>query len=251
VPDAFASPTVERRASTMTKYHEHPPSVAGHDGLSSEDFERAGVRAAERRFGARDLIFAPGDSGAQLYFVLEGMVRLYKIYGDSREATVALLTRGDVFGEPGLGETKRQDAFAETMVASRVAVVRKPNLVEAVKRNPEFALGLFSSFSRRLGRSEETIESLLDREVSARLATLLSHLAGRFGEPDGPATALSVRLTHQDLASMVASTREAVSKVMSEFRRAGLIEVRGRRISVSPRLAETRLDKRFSVPGAA
>jgi CRP/FNR family transcriptional regulator len=236
----------------MIESHREPPSaVAGHDGLSIEDFERAGIRAAERRLGARDLIFAPGDSGAQLYFVLEGVVRLYKIYGDSREATVALLTRGDVFGEPGLGGTTHQDDFAEAMVASRVAVVRKPSLVEAVKRRPEFALELFSTFARRLGRSDETIESLLDREVSTRLATLLSHLAGRFGDPDGPATTLSVRLTHQDLANMVASTREAVSKVMSEFRRAGLIEVRGRRISVSPRLAETRLDKPFSVPGAA
>ena len=232
-------------------YHESSPSSAGHAGLSFEDLERAGIRTAERRFGARDLIFAPGDTGAQLYFVLEGMVRLYKIYGESREATVALLTRGDAFGELDLGGTKRQDDFAEAIVASRVAVVRKPSLVEAVKRRPEFALGLLSSFSRRVGRSEETIESLLDREVSARLATLLSHLAGRFGEPDGPAMVLSVRLTHQDLANMVASTREAVSKVMSEFRRAGLIEVRGRRISVSPRLAETRLDKSFSVPGAA
>ena len=236
----------------MIEHHrEPPPADAGHDGLSIEDFECAGIRAAERRFGARDLIFVPGDSGAQLYFVLEGVVRLYKIYGDSREATVALLTRGDVFGEPSLGGTTRQDDFAETMVASRVAVVRKPSLVEAVKRRPEFALELYSSFSRRLGRSDETIESLLDREVSTRLATLLSHLAGRFGEPDGPATVLSVRLTHQDLANMVASTREAVSKVMSEFRRAGLIEVRGRRISVSPRLAETRPDKPFSVQGAA
>jgi len=236
----------------MIEHHrEPPPAAAGHEGLSIEDFERAGVRAAERRFEARDLIFAPGDAGVQLYFVLDGVVRLYKIYGDSREATVALLARGDVFGELGLWGTRRQNDFAEAMVASRVAVVRKPSVVEAVKRRPEFALELFSSFSRRLGRSDETIESLLDREVSTRLATLLSHLARRFGEPDGPATVLSVRLTHQDLANMVASTREAVSKVMSEFRRDGLIEVHGRRISVSPRLAQTRLDKPFSVPGAA
>ena len=49
---------------------------------------------------------------------------------------------------------------------------------------------------------------------------------------------VDVRLTHQDLANMIASTREAVSKVMSEFQREGLIEVRRRRISITPRLAE-------------
>ena len=230
---------------------ETPPASAGHNNLSLEDFERAGVRVAERRFGARDLIFAPGDPDEQLYFLLEGTVRLYKIYGDCREATVALLADGEVFGEPEFGGTTRQKDFAEALVASRVAVVRKSNLTEALRHRPEFALKLFSAFSERLGRSEETIESLLDREVSTRLATLLSHLAERFGEPDGSGAALNLRLTHQDLANMVASTREAVSKVMSEFRRGGLIEVQGRRISVSPRLAEVRLGNPPSVPGAA
>jgi CRP-like cAMP-binding protein len=65
------------------------------------------------------------------------------------------------------------------------------------------------------------------------LATLLSHLGDRFGEPCNSGTVLKVRLTHQDLANMIASTREAVSKEMSGFQRAGLIEVRNRRIVVN------------------
>jgi CRP/FNR family transcriptional regulator len=82
------------------------------------------------------------------------------------------------------------------------------------------------------------IESLLDREVSARLATCLFHLSERFGDTSGSGTVLNVRLTHQDLANMIVSTREAVSKVMSEFQREGLVEVRSRRIYITPRLAE-------------
>jgi CRP-like cAMP-binding protein len=97
---------------------------------------------------------------------------------------------------------------------------------------------LLFSFSERLKQSDEVIESLLDREVSARLATLLLHLSNRFGETNGSGTVLNMRLTHQDLANMIVSTREAVSKVMSEFQRNGLIEVRNRRIAVTPRLAE-------------
>jgi CRP-like cAMP-binding protein len=191
---------------------------------------------AERRLAAKDMIFAPGDPDDQVYFLLEGTVRLYKIYGDYKEATVALLAEGDVFGELSLEETSRQNAFAEAVTDARVAVVRKSVLNEVTKRCPEFALRLFSSFSERLRQSDETIESLLDREVSARLATLLSHLGDRFGEPDGSGTVLKVRLTHQDLANMIASTREAVSKEMSEFQRAGLIETRNHRIVVNRQL---------------
>jgi CRP/FNR family transcriptional regulator, global nitrogen regulator len=148
-------------------------------------------------------------------------------------------------------ERSCQNAFAEAVTDARVAVVRKSVLNEVIKRSPEFALKLFSSFSERLRQSDETIESLLDREVSARLATLLSHLGDRFGEPYGSGTVLKVRLTHQDLANMIFSTREAVSKEMSEFQRAGLIEVRNRRISVAPQLAKRRSSETLSNPGTA
>ncbi len=206
--------------------------------LGLEDFEEAGIRVSERHLGAKEFVFAPGDPDGQLYFLLEGTVRLYKIYGAYKEATVALLKDGGVFGGLSLDEGSWQDVFAEAVTEARVAVVRKSVLSEVIKRRPELAMKLLFSFSERLRQSDEVIESLLDREVSARLATLLSNLGERFGETDGSGTVLNVRLTHQDLANMIFSTREAVSKVMSEFQREGLIEVRSRRISITPRLAE-------------
>ena len=72
----------------------------------------------------------------------------------------------------------------------------------------------------------------MHREVSTRLATLLISLGERFGESNGVGTLIDVRLTHQDLANMIASTREAVSKVMSELQRDGVIESRNRRIII-------------------
>src|ERR687898_1611344 len=224
---------------TLIKQYAEPfASAASCRHLSLDDFEEANIRVAERRFGAKDMIFAPGDPDDQLYFLLEGTVRLYKIYGEYKEATVALLKDGGVFGELTLEETPRQNAFAEALTDVRLARVRKSALNEVIKRHPDFATKLFFSFSERLRQSDEVIESLLNREVAARLATLLLNLGDRFGETEGSGTVLKVRLTHQDLANMIVSTREAVSKVMSEFQRAGLIEVRNRRISVTPQLAE-------------
>jgi len=236
----------------MIMHHAKPLTpAAGQRHISLEDFERESVRVAERRYAAKDTIFAPGDPDGQLYFLLEGTVRLYKIYGGHKEATVGLLNNGGVFGELGLDEGSRQSVFAEAVTGVRVAVIRKTILTEMIKRRPQFALKLFSSFSERLRQSDEVIESLLDREVSARLATLLSHLGDRFGEAKGSGTVLKVRLTHQDLANMIVSTREAVSKVMSEFQREGLIEVRNRTIMVTPQLLNMRPREFSSSPGAA
>ena len=207
--------------------------------LDLEDFEEVGVRVAERRFCARDLIFAPGDPDGQLYFLLEGTLRLYTIYGQYKEATIALLKDGGIFGELSLDEEGWQNVFAEAVTSARVAVVRKSVLANVIKRQPEFIIKLVYSISERLRQSDEVIESLLDREVSARLTTLLLNLGDRFGEVDGSVMVLNVRLTHQDLANMIFSTREAVSKVMSEFQRDGLIEVRNRKIAINPQLAKT------------
>src|SRR4028119_2174229 len=110
----------------MLKHHvdfSEDITTSGYIGI--EDFEDAGVRVAERVFRAKDLIFAPGDPDGQLYFLLEGTVRLYKIYGEYKEATVAPPKRGGVFGELGRDGGSRQRCFAETVSGARVAVVRK------------------------------------------------------------------------------------------------------------------------------
>ena len=214
-------------------------ATATTESLGPEDFERAGVRLAERRFEAKDVIFAPGDPDDRLYFLFEGTVRLYKTYGYYKEATTALLKEGAVFGKLSLVEGYWQNNFAEAVTDAQVASVQKNMLTEVTKRKPEFALKLFASFSERLRQSDEVIESLLHREVSARLTTLLLSLGDRFGEANGAGTLLGVRLTHQDLANMIASTREAVSKVMSEFQREGAIEVQNRKIVLHPELMKT------------
>src|SRR5215211_2376916 len=202
------------------------------EGFDLDDFERVGLRVVERRFEPKDTIFTPGDPDDQLYFLLSGAVRLYKIYGDYKEATTALLKDSGVFGKLNLVEGRWQDVFAEAVTEARVASIQKSALERVIKSNPEFALRLFSSLSERLRQSDEVIESLLHREVSTRLATLLVNLGERFGEDDRAGVLIDVRLTHQDLANMIASTREAVSKVMSELQRDGVIESRNRRIVI-------------------
>src|SRR3712207_7412666 len=83
------------------------------EGFSLEDFEKGGIRAVERCYKARDVIFAPGDPDNQLYFLLEGTIRLYKLYGEFKKATTALLKDHGVFGKLSLVEGRWQDVFAE------------------------------------------------------------------------------------------------------------------------------------------
>jgi CRP-like cAMP-binding protein len=85
------------------------------EGFDLEDFEEVGLKAVERRFGPKDMIFAPGDPDDQLYFVLSGTVRLYKIYGDYKEEVMS------EFQRDGHIETRNR----------RIAILDRAALMEA------------------------------------------------------------------------------------------------------------------------
>src|ERR671918_1890585 len=114
------------------------------EGLVPKDLEMLGIRLVERHYTAKDIIFAPGDLDDRLYFLLRGTVRLYKIYGDYKEATTALLNERGVFGKLNLVEGRWQDVFPEAVTDSRVASIQKASIERVIKSDPGFALKLFS-----------------------------------------------------------------------------------------------------------
>lgn len=199
-----------------------------------------GLRTVERRYASNAEIYTPGDPADSLYLLLSGVVRTYKTYGELKEATTALLKDGGVFGALDLTEEGgRQQETAEAVTEARVLIVRKSALAWLVRRRPEVSFALFSAFSERGGQTEALHGILLQREVTSRLAMLFLHLGKRFGErgETGELT-IDLGLTHQQLACMTASTREAVSKAMIELREEGLIDVRDRkRIALPDMLA--------------
>ena len=197
--------------------------------------EEAGLRVAQRRYEPAQTIFMAGDPAESLYLLIEGVVQICKDYGNYRRATVALLKDGGGFGEFGLFGKDRQSASALAMTDCRVASIRKGDLRLAMERHPGLAVEMFQVFSEKLRHSEQTMAILLHRGVAARLASLMPVLAERFGKHGGDGAGLTIPLAHEELAEMVACTREAVSKALGELRSEGLIELGHRKITITDR----------------
>src|SRR5215212_3897749 len=189
-----------------------------------ECLEASGVTIIERRYAPGEHPYMHGDPDEGLWFLLAGTLKVYKLYGAFREATVRLLDGEGLFGEPSLRAEGRHRDSAEALYACRAAKVPKGPLLRLLSEDASCAPALLGAFAGCGEEREAAVGRLLSREVDRRLACLLVELAERFGEEDGRERKLGVHLSHQDLSRMVACTREAVSKAIGGLRAAGLIE---------------------------
>ncbi|MDQ3966375.1 MAG: Crp/Fnr family transcriptional regulator, partial [Actinomycetota bacterium] len=140
----------------------------------------------------------------------------------------------DIFGHLAFAGEAKQRAYAEAVTECKVTKVPKIFIERAIRREPQAALKMMTLLELRLVQYEELVKCLLPRETEVRLANLLPILARKFGEKseDGRFVTIDLRLTHQDLAAMVASTRESVTKVLNEMRNRSVVEVEGGRITL-------------------
>ena len=217
-----------------------PPRKAS-AALILSRLEGAGVRVAERPFEAGEAIYSRGDPDRYLYFLTEGVLKLYKRYGGHKGAIVTLVEEGSVFGEPEPQARGAHRDDSEAVVACRVAAVDKVALEYHVRRDPRCALALVTVCEQWVQQRERVIMRLAHWPSRPRLAAALFESANRFGEPTEEEVAIGVHLTHRMLADMIASSRVGVSREMARFRREGLIKTRGKgRIVLldKPRLAE-------------
>ena len=203
-----------------------------------------GIASADRVYQPGDAIYSEGEYGDALYVLISGVVKLFRPYSGSKEATLRLLKSWDIFGHLAFAGEARQRAYAEAVTECKVTKVPKIFMERAIRREPRAALKMMTLLELRLVQYEELVKCLLPRETEVRLANLLPILAKKFGErgEDGSVT-IDLRLTHQDLAAMVASTRESVTKVLNEMRNRGVIEIEGGHITLKDYAALSKLSR--------
>lgn len=204
-----------------------------------------GVASADRVYQPGDAIYSEGEYGDALYVLISGVVKLFRPYSGSKEATLRLLKPWDIFGHLAFAGEAKQRAYAEAVTECKVIKVPKIFMERAIRREPRAALKMMTLLELRLVQYEELVKCLLPRETEVRLANLLPILARKFGErgDDGRSVTIDLRLTHQDLAAMVASTRESVTKVLNEMRNRGIVEIEGGRITLTDYAALERISR--------
>ncbi len=183
-------------------------------------------------FKEHDILFHQGDSIVDVFFVLSGLIRLYRVGKDGRQADVAVFSKGEMFADNTM-YLGRATASAEAAEASVIARFDSAKLRQLAAADPDVAQAFIEHLCHRGKMTEDLLAQ--DRLLTAtqRVASyILSHC------PNGTATSFSFRLPFQKsvLAGKLGLAPEALSRAFSTLRRSGVI-VKGRIIEIHDRLA--------------
>lgn len=198
------------------------------DRLSEPDLHRLAALSHMREYPRGQPIILGSEPDPDLiYLVKNGRVKIMAISPEGKKQILAILERGDVFGElapAGSGVPPYVEAFDHTVVCT----LHRTLFEDIIRRTPEVGLRVIAALARRLRATEQEIEDLALRDVPGRLAAILLRLVEEHGEPHGAGIRLSVRLTHEDIANMIGSTRETITALINRFRDEGLLTVEQR-----------------------
>jgi CRP-like cAMP-binding protein len=176
-----------------------------------------------------------GEGATSIAMLSLGRVRLTRGLSDGKTLSLGYRGAGDILGEASLGGVAqhRESAIAtEDVEALQIPVLTFKNLMGT---DASFAAAVVSMLIERHTDTEERLASMLFRNVEARLCEFLLKAATRWGIPDPRGVLISAPFTHQEMASMIGSTRETVTLTLGELRRKGVIEIDRRRIVVLDR----------------
>lgn len=192
--------------------------------LPDEDVTLLASRGRVRRYNAGSTIFHEGDAGDALYVVVDGSVRISRLSGSGSEATLAIVSKGDCFGEFALLDSRPRSATAIAQVPTRTFVVSRDDFRDWVRQRPEASLALLETLSLRLRRTDEVITDLMFLDLPHRLAKHLLGLVGSQGDTP-PGRRARIQVTQGELASMLGVSRESVNKQLNQFARDGWITI--------------------------
>ncbi|WP_164002167.1 Crp/Fnr family transcriptional regulator [Pyxidicoccus caerfyrddinensis] len=200
--------------------------------LEGEDLEQLSALLRTRRYAKGEVIFHQGDVGTALYVIRKGEVAIRLSSPDGKEVILALLDRGDFFGELALldGEPRSTDAVAreETDLLS----IQREDFRVFLNARPKVALGLLANLSRLVRHVTQLVHDTTFLDARARLVRVLLELARNQGQQGSEGVVIPQKLTQTELANLCGLTRESTNKWLRFYVREGLLAYEGGRITL-------------------
>ncbi|MCZ8523875.1 MULTISPECIES: Crp/Fnr family transcriptional regulator [Paenibacillus] len=193
--------------------------------LSAAELESVAPLFQERKFKKGTILFLEGDPGDEFYLIGSGVVKIYRI-DNNKEIILSLFRQGDFFGEMSLIQKGLlRSAAAETLEPCSIYTLMRSDFAGFMEHSPKLCMRLLEVTMERLRKANEQIYNLTFLDVRTRTIKVISKLAEEHGLPRSSGSLINMKLTHQQLANMVGTVRESVTKVLQELQEDDIITI--------------------------
>jgi CRP/FNR family transcriptional regulator, cyclic AMP receptor protein len=193
--------------------------------VADSDLEQIASHVIERRYPRNTTIVEEGLAGDYMYIIREGRVKVTKLSEDGREKILEFLEAGSFVGEMALLERAPRSASVKTLAPVRLLALSRNDFLSLLRRSPDLGLAVIEVLCSRLRTQNDQASALSFQRVKDRTKGLLQRLA-RSEHTDG--TLSTPTLTHQQIADMIGTSRETVTRVVKELKHEGWLDQEGK-----------------------
>jgi CRP/FNR family transcriptional regulator, cyclic AMP receptor protein len=200
--------------------------------LSEEEMDEFAERVPDTYLEQGDILYTPDEGSERLFILKKGRVQVYEIDVGGDEITLSVVEDGTVFGEMALAGQSLQGVYVRALAPSFVVSLKRTDLEDLILKKPEVGLRLVRELAERLRVSQVRYANIIQKDVPARLATLILTLVDSEGLETDESYRIPTRYTHERLASMIGSKRVAVTRAFRKLEEARAVELKDRYIIV-------------------
>ena len=200
-------------------------------GMSAQERLELAASVQDRRYAKGDPLFAEGEPAHGMFVIMHGLVKIFQLAPDGREAVLHLIHPGQTCTEAAVLQRASYPAHGLAMSETRALYIPAQTLLRTISSNPDLALRMLAGLSNRLREFTRMLGEQQRGTAVARLAVWLLHNADAAGTPD----IVRLDVSRETLGNMLGLTRETLSRALSRLRETGVIAVQGREIHLLDR----------------
>lgn len=200
--------------------------------LPSGDFDILTTNKTEKRYKKGEIIFREGSFPTGIFYITDGKVKKYKLDKDGKEHIIYVANTGELLGYHSILAEDRYPDSATALEESKIGFIPKDNFLDALNQSDILTKRLLKTLSHEFAVLANSLSLFAQKSVRERLALQLIVMREKYKKNFQPGMPVEINMGRDDLASLVGTARENVVRVLTEFKEAGILETKGRKIIV-------------------
>jgi len=198
--------------------------------LTREELMRVSACKTGKIYRKGQVIFEEGETINGVYCVKDGVCKLSKLSENGKDQVVKLVVKGGLLGKRSLVSEQKTNLSAIALNDMEMCFIPKSEIMNDLSKNPKFTMDVLREMANDLKDSDESLVNMAQKSVKRRMAEILMYIHDDFGTDEEGY--LSIILSREDYASIVGTATESAIRILSLFKKEGLISTTGKRIKI-------------------